>query len=207
MKNNMKLIWNGHSCFTLETAGDTLVIDPYLDDSVPGLSHLRLRADRVYCSHDHRDHGGTEVVELTGRTPSIQVEQLHTWHDDQQGTKRGPNIIHIFQAEGLRVAHLGDLGCELEPEQLEALKNLDALMIPVGGFYTIDAAQAKALVEQLKPRVTVPMHYRGENFGYDVIGPLEDYLKLCSDVVRYPDNVLTLDRDTPAQTAVLTYQP
>ena len=105
------------------------------------------------------------------------------------------------------MAHLGDLGCELEPEQLEALKNLDALMIPVGGFYTIDAAQAKALVEQLKPRVTVPMHYRGENFGYDVIGPLEDYLKLCSDVVRYPDNVLTLDRDTPAQTAVLTYQP
>ena len=207
MKNNMKLIWNGHSCFTLEAAGDTLVIDPYLDDSVPGLSHLRLRADRVYCSHDHRDHGGTEVVELTGRTPSIQVEQLHTWHDDQQGAKRGSNIIHIFQAEGLRVAHLGDLGCELEPEQLEALKNLDALMIPVGGFYTIDAAQAKALVEQLKPRVTVPMHYRGENFGYDVIGPLEDYLKLCSDVVRYPDNVLTLDRDTPAQTAVLTYQP
>ena len=203
----MKLIWNGHSCFTLETTAGTVVVDPYLDGSVPGLAPLRLTADAVYCSHDHRDHGGTQVVALTGKESRVEVEELHTWHDDQQGAKRGPNVIHIFQAEGLRVAHLGDLGCALEPEQLEALKHLDALLIPVGGFYTIDARQAKALVDQLSPRVTVPMHYRGESFGYDVIGPLEDYLALCGDVVHYPGNVLELTGDTPAQTAVLTYCP
>lgn len=203
----MRLIWNGHSCFTLETAGGTVVVDPYLDGSVPGLAPIRLRADAVYCSHDHRDHGARELVALTGEKPAVAVETIHTWHDDQQGAQRGPNTIHIFQAEGLRVAHLGDLGCELEPEQLEALKGLDALMIPVGGFYTIDAKQARALVDQLKPRVTVPMHYRGGSFGYDVIGPLEDYLELCGDVVRYPGNVLVLDKDTPGQTAVLTYCP
>ena len=260
----MRLIWNGHSCFTLETAGGTVVVDPYLDGSVPGLAPIRLRADAVYCSHDHRDHGARELVALTGEKPDVAVETIHTWHDDQQGAQRGPNTIHIFQAEGLRVAHLGDLGCELEPEQMDALKGLDALMIPVGGFYTIDAGQARALVEQLKPRVTipmhyrsasfgydviapledylalcgldallipvggfytidakqaralvdqlkprvtVPMHYRGGSFGYDVIGPLEDYLELCGDVVRYPGNVLVLDKDTPGQTAVLTYCP
>ena len=156
----------------------------------------------VYCSHDHRDHGARELVALTGEKPDVAVETIHTWHDDQQGAQRGPNTIHIFQAEGLRVAHLGDLGCELEPEQKDALKGLDALMIPVGGFYTIDAKQARALVDQ-----TVPMHYRGGSFGYDVIGPLEDYLELCGDVVRYPGNVLVLDKDTPGQTAVLTYLP
>ena len=203
----MRLIWNGHSCFTLETAGGTVVVDPYLDGSVPGLAPIRLRADAVYCSHDHRDHGARELVALTGEKPDVAVETIHTWHDDQQSAQRGPNTIHIFQAEGLRVAHLGDLGCELEPEQLEVLKGLDALMIPVGGFYTIDAKQARALVDQLKPRVTVPMHYRGSSFGYDVIGPLEDYLELCGDVVRYPGNVLVLDKDTPGQTAVLTYCP
>ena len=129
-----------------------MVLDPYLDGSVPGLSPIRLTADRVYCSHGHRDHGGTEVVTLTGKVPTLTVEELHTWHDDQQGAKRGPNVIHILQAEGMRVAHLGDLGCTLEPEQLEKLTGLDALMIPVGGFYTIDAQQAKALVDQIKPR-------------------------------------------------------
>ena len=107
------------------------------------------------------------------------------------------------------MAHLGDLGCTLEPEQMEKLKGLDALMIPVGGFYTIDAKQAKALVDQLQPRVTIPMHYRGDGFGYEVTGPLEDYLALCRDqnVVRYPGNTLELTPDTPAQTAVLTYSP
>ncbi len=203
----MRIIWNGHSCFTLETGEGTVVVDPYSDGSVPGLAPLRLRADRVYCSHDHRDHGGVETVALTGEVPSLQVEELHTWHDGQQGAQRGPNTIHIFQAEGLRVAHLGDLGCALEPEQLEALTGLDALMVPVGGFYTIDAKQAKALVDRLRPRVTIPMHYRGEGFGYDVIGPVEDYLELCSHVVRYPGNTLVLDKDTPEQTAVLTYRP
>ena len=203
----MRILWNGHSCFTLETAEGTVVLDPYRNGSVPGLAPLRLTADSVYCSHDHADHGGAELVALTGKTPALQVEALPTWHDGQRGAKRGPNRIHIFQAEGLRVAHLGDLGCALEPDQVARLQNLDALMIPVGGFYTIDAKQAHALVEQLRPRVTIPMHYRGESFGYDVIGPLEDYLALCGDVVRYPSNVLELTGDTPAQTAVLTYCP
>ena len=203
----MRIIWNGHSCFTLETSAGTIVIDPYLDGSVPGLSPLHLTADQVCCSHDHRDHGAVGVVTLTGRACHVSVEEIHTWHDGQQGAQRGPNVIRIFQAEGLRVAHLGDLGCTPEPEQLEALKGLDALMIPVGGFYTIDAGQARALVEQLKPRVAIPMHYRSASFGYDVIAPLEDYLALCQDVVRYPGNTLELDKNTPAQTAVLTYCP
>ena len=81
----MRLIWNGHSCFTLETAGGTVVVDPYLDGSVPGLAPIRLRADAVYCSHDHRDHGARELVALTGEKPDVAVETIHTWHDDQQG--------------------------------------------------------------------------------------------------------------------------
>ena len=170
----MKLIWNGHSCFTLATEAGTLVIDPYEDGSVPGLSPLHLEADAVYCSHEHRDHGNRAAVALSGKPCAVEVEELATWHDEVQGAKRGPNTMRIFSAEGLRVAHLGDLGCGLTPEQAEALSGLDALLIPVGGFYTIDAGQAKAVVDQLKPRVVVPMHYRGKDFGYEVIGPVED---------------------------------
>lgn len=206
----MKIIWNGHSCFTLDTAQGRVVLDPYQDGSVPGLSPLRLTADLVLCSHEHRDHGARDSVTLSGRSASVQVEELHTFHDPEQGALRGPNIIRILSAEGLRVAHLGDLGCDLTPEQTERLTGLDALMIPVGGYYTIDAKQARAVVDALRPRVVIPMHYRGPSFGYDVITTLEDYLALCGEgdnVVRYPGSTLELTKDTPAQTAVLTYQP
>ena len=140
----MKLIWNGHSCFTLATEAGTLVIDPYEDGSVPGLSPLHLKADAVYCSHEHRDHGNRAAVALSGKPCAVEVEELATWHDEVQGAKRGPNTMRIFSAEGLRVAHLGDLGCGLTPEQAEALSGLDALLIPVGGFYTIDAGGSGA---------------------------------------------------------------
>lgn len=203
----MKLIWNGHSCFTLRTAEGSVIFDPYQDGSVPGLAPLSLTADLVLCSHDHRDHGARDLVSLTGHTPSFQVETLSTFHDPERGALRGPNTVHILTAEGLRAAHLGDLGCRLESQQIQALQNLDLLMIPVGGYYTIDAAQAKVLADELNPRVVVPMHYRSDTFGYDVIGRLEDYLALCDNVVRYPGNTLELTRETPAQTAVLTYRP
>ena len=203
----MKLIWNGHSCFTLEATAGCLVLDPYLPGSVPGLAPLRLTADQVYCSHEHRDHSGRDTVTLTGKPVSVSVEEIHTFHDPEQGALRGANTIRIFSADGLKIAHLGDLGCELETGQKETLKGLDALLIPVGGFYTIDASQAKALADELQPRVVVPMHYRSDAFGYDVIARLEDYLALCSDVVRYQGSALELTADTPAQTAVLTYCP
>lgn len=203
----MKLTWNGHSCFTLETAEGSVVFDPYEDGYVPGLAPLSLSADLVLCSHGHRDHGAASLVKLTGRAPSFRVEELHSFHDPERGALRGPDTIHIITAEGMRAAHLGDLGCDLDPEQRDALKGLDLLMIPVGGHYTIDAAKAHALVNELRPRVVVPMHYRSDTFGFDVLTRLEDYLALCGEVVRYPGNSLELTPETPAQTAILTYVP
>ena len=206
---SIQIQWLGHSCFRVECQGYAVVLDPFEPGSVPGLRDIRQTADQVLCSHQHHDHNYRAGVALRQDGPEnpFTITALPSFHDGCGGAKRGPNTIPLLEAQGLRVAHLGDLGCELEPEQLEALKGLDALRIPVGGFYTIDAKQARALVDQLKPRVTVPMHYRGGSFGYDVIGPLEDYLELCGDVVRYPGNVLVLDKDTPGQTAVLTYCP
>lgn len=202
----MKLTWHGHSCFTIHTGGETLILDPYRDDVVPGLAPLRVEGDQVYCSHEHRDHGALEVCTLSGKDSAVQVETIQTYHDDTQGSQRGENTIHIFSAEGLRVAHMGDLGCELTPGQKEQLQNLDAILIPVGGFYTIDAKQAQALIQSIQPRVVVPMHYRSDSFGFDVIAHLDDFLALRSDVIRHSSNTLELTKDTPAQTAVLTYQ-
>lgn len=101
----------------------------------------------MLCSHEHRDHNGKEAVTLRqGMNSPFTVRTIDTWHDDQQGTLRGSNLIHILDDGQFTVAHLGDLGCELMQSQIEELEGLDALLIPVGGYYTIDAVQAPGLL-------------------------------------------------------------
>ena len=204
----MKLTWNGHACFTMELGGTTVVVDPYPDNYVPGVGHVDAAADIVLCSHQHNDHKAVEVVKLTGKAPKLDVEELHTFHDPEGGALRGPNIIHLFRAEGMKIAHCGDLGCDPAPELKEKLRDLDVMMIPVGGFYTIDANEAKALVDELKPRVVIPMHYRSEvhHFGFDVIDTVEKFLALCDNVVHYESNTVEITKDTPAQVAVPAFK-
>lgn len=202
----MKLQWHGHSCFQIHTGGYSVVFDPYEDGSIPGCGPLKLTADAVYCSHEHHDHNARHTVTLSGRDCPLHVETVSSYHDDKQGSLRGNNTIHILSAEGLRVAHLGDLGHELSGPALEALQGLDAVLIPVGGFFTIDAVTAKAVVDALRPRVVVPMHYRlGDSMGFNVIGELSEFTKLCDNVKYYESDTLELGPDTLAQTAVLTY--
>lgn len=199
----MKIIWHGHSCFTIETAQGSVVIDPFADNYVPGCGIIRPIADGVFCSHGHADHGCAEVVTLTGKAHTIGVETIPTWHDEAQGAKRGANLIHVFSAEGMRVVHLGDLGCGLDGAQTAALKHADVLMLPVGGFYTIGAEQARAIADQLAPRVVVPMHYKGEGFGYDVLTPVDDFLSLCSETVKIlSGNEFEVTPGTPSQVIV-----
>ena len=202
----MKITWFGHSCFSVETAEGSVVFDPYCDDYVPGYSRVRVTADAVCCSHDHRDHGNAESVTLSGKPFAGAIETLDVFHDDQQGSLRGMNRIHILHAEGMRVAHLGDLGHMLTGDALEMLRGVDGLLIPVGGYYTIDGATAKALADACGARVVFPMHYRLGALGYDVIAELGDYTSLCDNVIYYPGNSAELTAETPAQTAVLTYE-
>ena len=142
----MNITWLGHSCFMLEADGFRALLDPY--NEVPGLPAIEAEANAVYCSHDHFDHAYTEKVRLTsGKENPFSVTEIQTFHDDKGGTLRGNNVIRKFTAGGVSVAHFGDLGHPLSPAQLEALGPCDAVLIPVGGFYTIDAPTAKAVAE------------------------------------------------------------
>ncbi len=199
----MKIIWHGHSCFTIETAQGSLVIDPFQDNYVPGCGVIRPVADAVFCSHSHNDHGCAEVVTLTGNSHAVAVQTIPSWHDEAGGTKRGANLIHVFSAEGMKAVHLGDLGCELDAIQLQTIGQPDILFLPVGGFYTIDAKQARQIADQLSPRIIVPMHYKGEGFGYDVLGTVEDFLSLCTETIKIlSGNEFEVTPDTPAQVIV-----
>lgn len=204
MEKIMKLTWIGHSCFKVESKEYTIILDPYEDGYVPGLTSMREEADLVLCSHGHGDHNARQNVVLRGEKESpFTITRIETYHDDQKGALRGTNLIHILDDGVCRIAHLGDLGCELEPEQLEQLRDLDAVLAPIGGYYTIDAGQCRKLISQIQPKVVVPMHYRGDGFGFDVIGTVQEYTELCSDTVTYDGSELEITKDMAAQTAIL----
>ena len=159
----------GHSEFliTLES-GFRIVTDPY--DASTGYPVRKIEADGVLVSHHHGDHDAVEnvtgcpqIIDYAGEhtfAPDIHLTALMGDHDDAQGSKRGKTLLFLLEAEGLRAAHLGDIGCDLTAEQLTALQGLDVLMIPVGGFFTIDAKKARDMAEQLEAKVILPMHYK-----------------------------------------------
>ena len=200
----LKVRGHGHACFSLTCRDFTVVLDPYEDHYVPGFPPLRLTGDLVLCSHQHNDHNAAEIVTLrTGRPNPFRITKLPTFHDSEGGRLRGENTIHLLEVGKLRVAHFGDLGCPLSPAQKAELQGLDAAMVPVGGFYTIGPQEAKALLDDLRPKVFLPMHYRMGAVGLPAVGQVEDFLSLVENYVYYPTDTLSLDEGTKPQIAVL----
>lgn len=199
----MKLIWYGHACFLLETEEGNAVFDPYAPGSVPGCTLPAVQADAVFCSHGHRDHNYAEGVRQSGKAPAYKITFIDSFHDDAKGTLRGENRIAVLDAEGMRIVHAGDLGHSLTDAQLAALGRVDLLLLPVGGYYTINAKTAAELAERIGARIVVPMHYRGRGFGYDVIGTVDEFVKRSENVRFFDTNVLEITKDTPPMTAVL----
>ena len=206
----------GHAEFliTLES-GFRIVTDPF--DASVGYPVPALEADGVLVSHHHHDHdavdlvgGAPQVIDYAGLhtfAPDVKVTSLLADHDDAGGAKRGKTLLFLLEAEGLRAAHLGDLGCLLSAEQLDVLGNVDILMLPVGGYYTIDAETAFQVAEQLSPRVIIPMHYRTQYNASWPIAPVEDFLRFYDPAqIRSGSSFLRVTRgdlDCQPQVAVL----
>ena len=155
-----------HSCFLLEQRGYRVLFDPY--DPCIGYPAPRLTGvDLMVVSHDHHDHNGTsqiagasQVVRGIARREygPLVVDGEVGWHS--HGSDADPVALTLLEWDGRRLAHFGDLGCELEVSQVERFKGLDLLLIPVGGGYTIDGPKAAQIVKKLRPRIAVPMHYQ-----------------------------------------------
>lgn len=160
--------WLGHSFFKLQSGDLTVAIDPYNSDV--GLKPPRFNADILLITHDHHDHNNQATIMgqpfvITGpgeyEIKGCTVYGIPSHHDAKQGGERGINTIYRLELSGIRFVHLGDLGQnELTDQQIEVLDGVDVLLIPVGGKYTINASQAVAIIEQLDPRIIIPMHYK-----------------------------------------------
>jgi len=201
----MTITWLGHACFALESGGYRIVIDPFCD--VPGFPDTDTSAHKVCCTHGHFDHSYTQGITVLPETSCpFSIHTVDTFHDDREGALRGTNKVHCFAAEGLTVVHLGDLGHTLSEEQIAAIGSCDVLLLPIGGTYTVTAAEARDVAAQLHPRIIIPMHYQGKDFGFPVLTTVEEFLSLFPTELtrRYDSNTFTLTADIPAQIAVLS---
>lgn len=202
----MKIKWYGHAAFLLlYSDGTRIITDPY----IPGCFDNSLRyypitdeSDFVFISHHHPDHDGARCLKGNPRTVdkpgshvagSVEVTGIPTFHDTEKGRLRGSNTIYLFCAEGLRVAHLGDLG-HLPEEQATSLKPVDVLLLPVGGFYTIDPATASQTASLLQARLIIPMHYKTDRLDFP-IADLEEFSRLFSDIRRVDTDTVEVNAD------------
>jgi L-ascorbate metabolism protein UlaG (beta-lactamase superfamily) len=163
----LKIVWHGHSCFEVNDKL-TVAIDPH-DGKSLGIRAPTIKADIVLISHDHFDHNCARIVKgdfVIVREPGartvkgLKIVGVEADHDDANGSKRGRVIIYTFTSGGIRFCHCGDLGKMLDQPQMDAIGRVDILFVPVGGVFTIDGPQALKLIDALKPKIAIPMHFR-----------------------------------------------
>lgn len=174
----MQITWYGHSCFLLTAAnGYSILTDPC--DRETGYELHDIVCDAVTVSHDHHDHNCLSSVAgspLVIRTPGehqageLKVTGFSSYHDDQLGAHRGENIVFLYQMDGLKVLHLGDLGHMLSDDIIDEIGAVDVLLAPIGGVSTINAKTATVLADRLMAKVLIPMHYKTPALHFNVEG-------------------------------------
>jgi L-ascorbate metabolism protein UlaG (beta-lactamase superfamily) len=204
----MKVKWYGHAAFLITSdEGTKIMIDPYEPGAFGGqLSYGKIkdRADIVLTSHDHADHnytqdlpGNPQVVKGSGSktVKGISIDGVSTYHDPSQGSERGTNTIFTIKINNIQLCHLGDLGHLLSDKELAEIGPVDILLIPVGGFFTIDPKEATRVAEQINPKILIPMHFKTEKCGFS-IAPVEDFLKGKTNTKRPKASETTFDKAT-----------
>jgi len=182
----MNISWYGQSCFKLQykiNDEDVVVmIDPYsekLGNKLPLFS-----ADLLLQAYNCGDEDSMKAVSLKDskngfvinspgeyESKNIFVQSINlrtkTDADDNYSLK---NLFKI-EAEGISVGHLGNMSENLTSEQLDLLENVDILLVPVGGNDVLDAVKAVKIINQIEPKIVIPMYYKLDslNLEFDTV--------------------------------------
>lgn len=215
----MDILPLGHASFKLRGKHVTIVTDPY-DTAKIGLKFPKnTEADIVTISHDHPDHNHVTSVSnkpFVVRGPGeyeikdVSVIGVSTFHDAEGGKARGRNTVYRFEIDGVRLAHLGDLGHKLSSAQTDAIDGIDVLFVPVGGYYTIDAKTAAEVVADIEPRIVIPMHYLAPGLAptlAEKLAPVDAFLKEMGKVGIPPVPKISVSKDKiPGEVQVVVLQ-
>jgi L-ascorbate metabolism protein UlaG (beta-lactamase superfamily) len=164
----MEIKYFGHSTFLLKNKTTSVVTDPYDPEIVSLKFPKHTECDIVTISHDHRDHNYTQILEnspfvVKGKgeyeIKGVSIIGINSYHDKEKGAQRGKNTIYRIEMDNLAIVHMGDLGHVLSSEELDEIDGVDILLIPVGGTYTINASEAKNIINEIEPSIVIPMHY------------------------------------------------
>jgi L-ascorbate metabolism protein UlaG (beta-lactamase superfamily) len=204
----MQIQYLGHSCFKLKSKLGTVIMDPY-GESV-GLTLSKDKADIVTVSHSHEDHNGgvSKIAGLKQDKPlliqragayengGVSVFGVRTWHDETQGAQRGENIVFTVFVEELNICHMGDIGAVLTPEEVRDIGEVDVLLMPVGGFYTVDGfTKIMEIVNALNPSILIPMHYQTPSHDSRAFGEVKTLDWFLNAYGMSPAPVAKLDLD------------
>jgi L-ascorbate metabolism protein UlaG (beta-lactamase superfamily) len=215
----MKIKWYGHAAFKISTAeGIRIIIDPYESGSFSGtLSYGKIEdiADIVLTSHDHADH--SYIKDISGKynhvskagdyeIKNIKIKAIPCFHDSLGGKKGGSNLIFVITADDLNLVHMGDIGHGLDSELLKKIGKVDILLLPVGGFFTVDAAMAEKIMNDIKPSVTVPMHYKTAKCNFPIT-PVDDFTKNKKNVRMLKESSVVIKKETlPKEPEIIVLQ-
>ena len=205
----MTIQWLGHACFKITAEGFSVVIDPYNASFVNGYDNLVCEADMVLVSHDHYGHNFTEGVTLSGKTNCpFEIESFEVDHDSVGGIMRGKCKVHILSCGGVKVAHMSDIGTQLNGGELSRLSRLDAIMVTAGSLTGLPSQEVERMYSELLPTVLIPMHYRDGHRGSRRLEHIKDLENRFDDpsFFRYYDtDTIEIDGTQEPQIAVLKY--
>jgi len=202
----MEIIWHGHSFFKIITKNKNekiiIAIDPF--SSELGLRVPKIEADILLISHNHFDHnnkaaisGNYFLIEHQGEyeVKNVLIKAIKSFHDNKEGKERGENLMFTIESENLKICHMGDFGQEkLTEKQSEEIGSVDVLMIPVGGKFTISANEATNIIEELEPRIVIPMHYGLPKLKLK-LDPVERFLKSFGIKSLVPEKRLSIKKE------------
>lgn len=213
----MKIKFLGHAAFLLTSdSGVRIITDPYKPGCFDGgikYDKITEEADIVTISHEHDDHNETNIngnPTFIKKSDKQTVEQItisgvDVYHDTNEGKERGTNIIYNMLIDGMNVVHLGDIGHNLSPQEVAKVGNIDILLIPVGGFFTIDADVADTIIETLKPKIVIPMHFKTDKCGFP-IAAIDDFTK-DKDFKKADSELVISKNDLPEKTTIYFLKP
>lgn len=216
----LKIFYHGHASFEIQTDKASVIIDPHDGYSI-GLKPIKAKGDLILITHEHFDHNakeqvtkpnsvvismfeGEKKVEINGE--EIQIKGKRQPHDPEGGKKRGFVTTYLVETEGYKFLHLGDLGVIPKEDFFTWLgtERIDALFIPVGGYFTVGPHEAWEIARKINPRYLFPMHYwrKGMNLP---ISPLSDFLKFAkAEIIKtdQPFNICERVKDEPMRIVI-----